>query len=72
MNDKIITREEYLKIKEELERPIDFEALIEKGALIQKGKQFYIGNMNLLPEYVSKKIKAMSKNKHGMLITFYK
>lgn len=55
MNDKIITREEYLKIKEELERPIDFEALIEKGALIQKGKQFYIGNMNLLPEYFSKK-----------------
>ena len=72
MSDKIMTREEYLKIKEELERSIDFEALIENGALIKKGKQIYIGNMNLLPEYVSKKIKTICQNKNGMLVTFYK
>jgi len=45
---------------------------VETGALIQKGKSYYLGNKDLLPEYVSKKIKSLEQNKNGLKVTFYK
>ncbi|MBO2594717.1 hypothetical protein I6M42_07910 [Shewanella algae] len=67
-----MNREEFERLKEELEKPIDFESLVETGALIQKGKSYYLGNKDLLPEYVSKKIKSLEQNKNGLKVTFYK
>lgn len=65
-------REEFERLKGELEKPIDFESLVESGALIQKGKSYYLGNKDLLPEYVSKKVKSLEQNKNGLKVTFYK
>ncbi len=65
-------REGYEKLKEDLEKPIDFESLVKSGALIQKGKSYYLGNKDLLPEYVSKKINSIEQNKNGVKVTFYK
>ncbi|PWW34574.1 hypothetical protein DFO83_111101 [Idiomarina loihiensis] len=67
-----MSREEFESLKEELEKPIDFESLVDTGALIQKGKSYYLGNKDLLPEYVSKKIKTLEQNKNGLKVTFYK
>jgi|GEM_PF-4832771 len=39
-----MNREEFERLKEELEKPIDFESLVDTGALIQKGKSYYLGN----------------------------
>jgi len=67
-----MSREEFERLKEELEKPIDFESLVDTGALIQKGKSYYLGNKDLLPEYVSKKIKTLEQNKNGLKVIFYK
>lgn len=67
-----MNREEFERLKEELEKPIDFESLVEIGALIQKGKSYYLGNKDLLPDHVSKKVKSLEKNKNGLKVTFYK
>lgn len=67
-----MNREEFERLKEELEKPINFESLVETGALIQKGKSYYLGNKDLLPEYVSKKVKSLEQNKYGLKVTFYK
>lgn len=67
-----MNREKFETLKEELEKPIDFESLVETGALIQKGKCYYLGEKDLLPEYVSKKIKSLEQNKNGLKVTFYK
>ena len=34
---------------------------MNSGALIQKGKSFYLGNKELLPEYVSKNMKYIEQ-----------
>lgn len=59
-------------MKEELKKPIDFDALVQSGALIQKGKSYYMGNKDLLPDYVSKKIRSIEQNKNGLKLTFSK
>lgn len=64
--------EEINRMKEELKKPIDFDALVQSGALIQKGKSYYMGNKDLLPDYVSKKIRSIEQNKNGLKLTFSK
>ena len=59
-------------MKEELKKPIDFDDLVQSGALIQKGKSYYMGNKDLLPDYVSKKISSIEQNKNGLKLTFSK
>ncbi|MFW9646751.1 hypothetical protein V3H47_24395, partial [Vibrio parahaemolyticus] len=46
--------------------------LVASGALIQKGKSYYLGNKDLLPKYVSRKIKSMEQNRNGIKVTFRK
>ncbi|NOH97792.1 hypothetical protein [Vibrio sp. 99-70-13A1] len=65
-------RKEYLALSEELAKPIDFDELVAIGALTQKGKSYYLGNKELLPKYVSRKIKSMEQNRNGMKVTFRK
>lgn len=60
------------RMKEDLKKPIDFDALVQSGALIQKGKSYYMGNKDLLPDFVSMKIKSIEKNKNGLKLTFSK
>jgi hypothetical protein len=67
-----MNKNELDKRMEVLKRPIDFDALVQSGALIQKGKSYYLGLKDLIPEYVSNKIKTIEKNKNGMKVTFYK
>lgn len=57
---------------EELRRPIDFDDLVHSGALIQKGKSYYLGVKDLIPKYVFNKIKNIEQNKNGMKVTFHK
>lgn len=64
--------EEINIMKEELKKPIDFDDLVQSGALIQKGKSYYMGNKDLLPDYVSKKIRSIEQNKNGLKLTFSK
>lgn len=65
-------KEEFDKLKAELEKPINFAGLVESGALIKKGKSYYIGSKDLIPDYVSKKIKAIEQNRNGLKVTFYR
>jgi hypothetical protein len=51
---------------------LTFYALVQSGALVQKGKSYYLGQKDLIPEYVSNKIKTLGQNKNGMKVTFYK
>jgi len=52
--------------------PIDFEKLISDGLLKKIGRSYYVENINLLPEVVSKRIKTATPSKNGIRITFYK
>ncbi|EGQ9283810.1 hypothetical protein ACEV9E_00265 [Vibrio parahaemolyticus] len=65
-------KKEFLALSEELAKPINFEELVASGALIQKGKSYYLGNKDLLPKYVSRKIKSMEQNRNGIKVTFRK
>ncbi|AIL70743.1 TPA: hypothetical protein NGR42_004646 [Vibrio parahaemolyticus] len=65
-------RKEFLELSAELAKPINFDELVASGALIQKGKSYYIGNIELLPKYVSRKIKSTEQNRNGVKVTFYK
>ncbi|HDM8188290.1 MULTISPECIES: hypothetical protein [Vibrio] len=65
-------KKEFLALSEELAKPIDFDELVASGALIQKGKSYYLGNKDLLPKYVSRKIKSMEQNRNGIKVTFRK
>jgi len=67
-----MNKDELDKRMEELKRPIDFDALVHSGALVQKGKSYYLGANDLIPEYVKSKIKSLEQNKNGMKVTFYK
>lgn len=60
------------RMKEDLKRPIDFDALVDTGALIKQGKSYYMGNKDLLPYYVSKRIKSVEQNRNGLKLTFSK
>ncbi|KRW59404.1 hypothetical protein [Pseudomonas sp. TTU2014-080ASC] len=63
---------EFKQLRDEFKKPVDFKTLVDNGALIQKGQSYYIGKMNLIPEYVTKKIKSLEKNRYGLKVTFYK
>ena len=52
--------------------PIDIDGLISKGIVKQVGKSYYVENLKLLPEDVRKRIKNVSKGRHGLRIEFYK
>ncbi|EGR1755050.1 hypothetical protein ACWO0M_004659 [Vibrio parahaemolyticus] len=65
-------KKEFLALSEELAKPINFEELVASGALIQKGKSYYLGNKDLLPKNVSRKIKSMEQNRNGIKVTFRK
>jgi hypothetical protein len=65
-------REEFLKLSEKLAKPIDFDELESSGALIKKGKCYYLSNKDLLPSHVSRKIKSIEQNRNGIKVTFYK
>ena len=67
-----MNREEFNRLNEEFKRPINFDDLVKSGALKKKGKTYYIGSKDLLPKYVSKKIKSIEKNRNGVKVTFYK
>jgi len=67
-----MNKEEIDKLREELSNPIDYEALVRSGALIQRGKSYYLGDKDLLPDYVGKKIKSLEQNANGVKVTFYK
>ena len=52
--------------------PIDFEKLISDRLLKKIGRSYYVENINLLPEPVSKRIKTATPTKNGIRVTFYK
>jgi hypothetical protein len=67
-----VDRDEFLQLSKELAEPINFDELVSSGALIQKGKSYYLGNKDLLPTAVSRKIKSIGQTKNGMKVTFCK
>ncbi len=68
----IMSRDECLKLLKEFAEPINFDELVASGALIRKGKSYYLGDKDLLPKNVSQKIKSIVKNRNGIKVTFYK
>ncbi|MBO2613129.1 hypothetical protein [Shewanella algae] len=52
--------------------PIDFDALIKDGLLIQKGKSYYVPDLDALPEKIRKRVKTINPTKNGIKVTFYK
>lgn len=70
--NNVMSRNEYLKLSKEFAEPINFDELVASGALIQKGKSYYLGDKDLLPKNVSKKIKSIAQNRNGVKVTFYK
>lgn len=71
MNENEMTKNIVESIKSFAE-PIDFKKLLEDGVLTLKGKSYYITDLNLLPEHVSKKLKSIEPTKNGIKVTFYK
>jgi hypothetical protein len=67
-----MSKDEYLKLSKELAKPINFEELVRSGALIQKGKSYYLGKKDALPRHVTGKVKSLEQTKNGMKVTFYK
>ena len=60
------------KTAQELADLIDFDQLIKDGVLEQKGKSYYIKNMDAMPKSASSKINTLSQTKNGLRVTFYK
>jgi hypothetical protein len=56
----------------DLADPIDLEALVRDGVLEQKGKSYYIKNLEAMPKSASSKINTMTHTKNGLKVTFYK
>jgi len=55
-----------------LATPIDFNKLVEEGALKKIGQSYYINNLQKIPSQVSYMVSAIEKNKNGFKLTFYK
>lgn len=73
--DKIDLDELRQKIAEEthsMATPIDYDDLIKKGLLKQRGKYYYTDDIHALPKHVKKKIKDVFQNgRYGIRVTFY-
>lgn len=53
--------------------PLDIQALIDDGLIIQKGKEYYINcSPEELPESASRRIIAIETNRNGTKVTFSK
>lgn len=71
MNDEEMAKE-IAKSAQAFSEPIDFEKLIADGLLTRKGKSYYVSDLKVLPENVSKRIKQAVPTKNGLRVTFHK
>ncbi|MBP6860769.1 MAG: hypothetical protein KBC57_00245 [Neisseriaceae bacterium] len=62
--------EDVLNELETLKQPIEYDELLRVGALKQKGKSYYIVDINLIPKNIQRKIKTLETNKNGLKVTF--